>query len=144
MKYTVSVMINLSREQTLERLDVPENMKLWQPTLKDFELLDEDPKAAGARMRLVYDNNGRDFEMMETTVERSLPDSMTFTYETKGVWNQVVNRFVETGPGQTEWIQENEFRFRGVVALLGFLAPGMFRKQTLKTMNDFKEFAEGA
>lgn len=144
MKYTVSVMINLSRDRMLERLDEPENMKLWQPTLKSYELLSEEPKAAGARMRLVYEQNGRDFEMMETTLERSLPDSMSFTYEAKGVWNRVINRFEEAAPEKTEWIQENEFRFKGVIAVLGFLAPGMFRKQTLKAMNDFKAFAESS
>ena len=43
MKYTVSVLVDLSREQMLKRLDEPENMKLWQPTLQSYELLGADP-----------------------------------------------------------------------------------------------------
>ena len=45
--------------------------------------------------------------------------------------------------GKTRWISESEFQFSGFgMKLMGLLMPGAFKKQSLKYMEDFKNFAE--
>ena len=142
MKYASQINIGLPRERVLELFDSTENLKNWMPGLKSFEHLEGTPGEPGAKSRLVYDTKGRTTEMVETVTKRDLPDELSFTYEAKGVWNRCDNRFVDEGDGKTRWVMENEFRCKGIMALMCLL-PSMFKKQTLADMNRFREYAEG-
>ena len=53
-----------------------------------------------------------------------------------------LNRFIEIGPDETRWTFETEFRCTGVLRVMAFLRPAMFRKASLKDMTSFKRFAE--
>ena len=82
--------------------------------------------------------------MIETITERNLPDEFTAIYETEGVWNLMKNRFEEEGPNRTRWIAESEFRPLGLkMKLMAILLRPMFTSTTMKTLRDFKAFAEG-
>ena len=80
--------------------------------------------------------------MIETITERNLPDVFSATYETKGVWNQVSNHFVEQD-GKTMWTMNTVFKCTGMLRIMAWLMPGMFKKQTTADMLSFKAFAEG-
>ena len=82
--------------------------------------------------------------MIETIIERDLPDVFSGTYDAKGVHNLVENRFYEVEQNKTRWVTENEFDFSGMMKLMGFFMKGAFPKQTLEHMNSFKAFAENA
>ena len=71
-----------------------------------------------------------------------LEHELSAVYEATNVWNLNENFFYEEGD-QTRWVNETEFRCKGFMRLLTTLRPGMFKKQTLKSMTDFKAFAEG-
>ena len=144
MKYTSEMTIDLPRERVIELFDSTENLYQWQPGLQSFEALDGEPGQPGAKSRLVYDENGRRIEMVETIVRRDLPDAFTATYEAKGVKNWAANCFVEEDPGHTRWVMENEFKFSGLMALMGLFMRGAIKKQTLRDMKRFKAFAESA
>ena len=92
-------------------------------------------------MKLVYNNNGRRIEMVETITTRNLPEEYSAVYEATNVWNLNENFFYAEGD-RTRWVNDTEFRCTGFVRLLTIVRPGMFKKQTLKSMNDFKAFAE--
>ena len=80
--------------------------------------------------------------MIETVTKNELPNEMSGTYETKGVFNIISNRFEEVSEKQTRWVSENEFQFSGFMKLMGIFMKGAFPKQTLKFMTQFKTFAE--
>ncbi len=142
MKYTSEVTINLPREKVIELFDSVENLKKWQPGLESFEAISGTPGQPGAKSRLVYDMNGRKIEMVETVTSRNLPDEFSGTYEADGVFNRIANRFYDVN-GKTRWVTENEFTFTTLMMkLMGLLMPFMFRRQTQKDMNRFKDFAE--
>ena len=86
--------------------------------------------------------NGRKVEMVETITKRNLPDEFSGTYEAKGVFNIQENFFKEDEPGKTKWITNSEFQFSGFMKLMGLFMPGAFKKETMKHMQSFKEFAE--
>lgn len=144
MKYITEVAINLPRNKVIELFDNPDNMQKWQEGLKSFEHISGEPGQPGAKSKLVYDMNGRKIEMIETITERNLPDLFSGTYEAKGVFNIIQNKFIEESADKTKWITESEFQFSGFMKLMGLFMKSAFPKQTLKMMNDFKKFAESA
>jgi len=144
MKYTREVVIDLPRDRVIELFDDADNLPKWQDGLQRFEHVSGEPGQPGAKSRLVYDHRGRGWELIETITERNLPDEFTAIYETEGVWNLMKNRFEEEGPNRTRWIAESEFRPLGLkMKLMAILLRPMFTSTTMKTLRDFKAFAEG-
>ena len=141
MHYSVTVEINLPRERVIELFDNPDNMPNWQPSLLSFTHLTGEAGQAGATSELKYQMGKREITMIETITERNLPDVFSGTYETKGVWNQVSNHFVELN-GKTMWTMNTVFKCTGMLRIMAWLMPGMFKKQTTADMLSFKAFAE--
>ena len=142
MKYITEVEINLPREKVIELFDKTENLKKWQTGLQSFEHIEGDAGQESAKSQLKYKMGKREIEMVETITKRNLPNEFFGTYETKGVWNEVKNYFTEEGDQKTKWQLDTEFKGSGFMKIMMFVAAGMFKKQTLKSMHDFKTFAE--
>ena len=142
MKYTTEVIIDRPRADVIAKFEDPESMKAWQPTLQRYETLSGAPGQPGSTMKLVYDEGGRTMEMVETIVANELPNEFHATYETVGVYNMQKNWFTEMEDGKTRWLSESEFKFSGLMILMGIFMRGAFPKQTLQTMQNFKAFVE--
>ena len=142
MKYTVNVEINASRDRVIELLGDANSYKQWQPTLLVCEHLAGTAGTVGAKTKLVHKMGRKQVEMTEMIEQLDLPGSQTLTYVAKGVWNQVVNRFEATAEGQTRWTMESEFQCKGIMRVISRLMPGAFKKESLKHMRRFKQFAE--
>lgn len=144
MRYEIEMTINLPRERVIELFDSFENLKKWQEGLVSYEPISGQPGQAGAKTRLLYDMGRRRIEMIETILTRDLPDEFSGTYDASGVHNIVRNYFYDAGDS-TRWVVDSEFQFRGFMRIMSFfMGSGTFRKQTRKTMEAFKQFAEGA
>jgi len=142
MKYTTEVVIDLTREEFLKKLDDPENMKHWMRGLVSYEHLSSNPGSEGAQMNMKFKMGKRDMEMVETIIKRNLPEEIHSTYDTKRVHNIQRNYFKEEN-GKTRWISESEFQFQGFgMKLMAAFMPGAFKKQSRKYADDFKNFAE--
>lgn len=144
MKYTCEIIIDLPRNRVVELMNDPQNLKKWQPTLKHYEPISGEMGQPGAKMRLVYDMNGGEMEMVETVTARNLPDSLAMTFDANNVHNTVVNRFIDIGPNQTRWEMDSEFTFSGFMVIMALFMRGAFPKQTRQNMQLFKDFAEAA
>ncbi|MCH9660167.1 MAG: SRPBCC family protein [Bacteroidetes bacterium] len=143
MKYTSEIIIDLHRDEVVRKLDNPENMKHWQRGLVGYKLLQGSPGKEGAKMELEYQMGKRNMVLTETITKNNFPEEFHAHYDTKGVHNIQQNFFQETTDGKTKWISESEFQFAGFgMKLMGFLMPSAFKKQSMKYLNDFKNFAE--
>ena len=143
MKYTCEIVIDLPRDVVIAKFDNPDNMKHWQPSLISFEALSGVAGQVGAKSKLRYKMGKRELVMIETITERALPDRFAGTYDADGVHNIVSNRFIVDGLNKTRWVADQEFVMQSFfMKVIGFFFPGMFRKQTMKFMLDFKAFAE--
>ena len=81
--------------------------------------------------------------MIETITFNDLPKEFHSNYITKGVTNIQKNYFHEED-GKTRWVSEAEFKFSGFMKLMSFfMGKGVFKKQSMSFMEDFKSFAEG-
>ena len=142
MKYTTEVVIDLTKDAFIEKLDNPDNMKHWMRGFLGYENLSGEPGQEGARMNMRFKMGKREMEMVETIIKRNMPDELRMTYDTKGVHNIQKNFFKEEN-GKTRWISESEFQFEGLgMKIMAFLMPGSFKKQSRKYAEDFKNFAE--
>ena len=145
MKYSISMDIQQPCERVVELYDNPDNMASWQPDLIERELLSGESGQPGAVALLRYQFGKRTMELTETIEERSLPERFSGTYEHKGMWNRVCNRFEPLVEGQTRWTLESEFiPTKLLFKLMLKLMPGSFRKQTAVHMERFREFAESS
>lgn len=143
MKYTITIRINLPRSRVIELFKNPENLKKWQPGFVHYEHVSGESGQPGAKARMHYHLGGRKTEMIETITLNKLPDDFHSTYEASGVFNIQQNFFRQKGPDITEWTSVAEFRFNTfTMKLIGWTIPGVFKKQSRKFMDSFKQFAE--
>jgi uncharacterized membrane protein len=142
MKYKLEIEINQPIDTVIALFDNIDNMKKWMKGLQSFEPLSGIPGEAGAKSRLKFKTGKREMEMIETITVRNLPDEFTGTYEAKGVFNIVKNRFERISDSKTRFISENEFQLKGFMKILGWLMPGAFKKESFKHLEAFKKFAE--
>lgn len=143
MKYTNEITIDLPRPEFIKKLDNPENMKHWQRELVSYKVLSGTPGKEGAQMELRYITGNRKIVMIETIMKRNLPYEFHATYDAKSIHNIQKKYFRDVDDHTTKWISEAEFQLNGVMLkLMGFLMPGIFRKQSVKYLKDFKAFAE--
>lgn len=143
MKYSVDIEINLPRENVAELLLNSDNYPKWMEGLETFEVLEGEPGKVGAKSKFHFKTGKREITMIETVLENSLPDKYEVSYEAKGVYNIVGNRFEEIDRDKSRLIADQEFRFKGFMKMLGWFMPGAFKKQSKENLRAFKKFAEG-
>lgn len=143
MKYTLEIEIDQPSDVVGELIGDPGNRQAWQPELLGIEPVEGELGKDGSTALIKYRMGKATLEMKETVEENRLPKRFVCTYETDKVWNRVENDFEEISPDKTRWIFTSEFRCRGFLKILAILIPGMFRKQSLKYMKQFKDYAEG-
>lgn len=144
MKYTTEIEINKPVDKVIELFDNPNNMDKWMEGLQSFEHVSGKPGQVGAKSRLKFKMGKREIEMIETITVKNLPDEFSGTYEVKGVFNIVKNKFSALPGNRTKYISEQEFQFKGFMKIIGFLMSGVFKKQSMKYLIAFKSFAEKA
>ncbi len=142
MKYSIDIEINQPREQLVASFHDQDNLPQWQPSLLSVTPLSGTPGQAGAETKMIHKMGFKHVEMLETIEAVNLPDEIIVIYEAKGVWNRCVNRFIALSAEQTQWKFETEFRCSGFMRLMVSFMPGMFKKQSLREMENFKAFAE--
>ena len=118
MKYTAEIEINRPINTIVELFDNPANMGKWMEGLQSFELLSGIPGQPGAKSRLKIKMGKRDIIMIETIKKRNLPYELIGTYEAKGVYNTVKNKFVKVSDNKTIYITEQKFQFRNKYRIL--------------------------
>lgn len=96
----------------------------------------------GAKSVLLYKMGNREVEMTETIINRNLPEEFEATYDAKGVSNVSKNKFIAFSDTTTKWINENEFRFTGIMSVLSLFMQSAFKKQSMQFLENFKKFAE--
>ncbi|MDN3653015.1 SRPBCC family protein [Thalassotalea ponticola] len=144
MKYTVTIDIDANIERVIDLFDNSENMRHWQPDLISVDTISGAPGKVGSEARLVYQMGKREIVMTEVITKKSLPQTFNAVYETANVWNLVENSFIDLGQGRTRWVCTNEFKCTGFVRVLSLLMPNMFKQQSIKHQQLFKDFVENA
>ena len=70
MKFKLEIPIGKPRDEVWKAFDNIENMKKWQPSLISFEPISGTPGQPGAISKLTYEENGREFSLIEKITHR--------------------------------------------------------------------------
>ncbi|MEY8847273.1 SRPBCC family protein [Psychroserpens sp. XS_ASV72] len=143
MLYTTEIIVKVPLDVFVNKMNNIENMKHWQRGLQSAEHLSGDPGELGSKLKLTYNFGKRKMEIIETITKSNFPHEFHASYNTKSMNNHQENYFSETEEGHTKWISKNEFiPLSFTMRVMIFLMPNAFKKQSLKYMTDFKNFAE--
>lgn len=142
MKYKSETIINADRQTVIDLFDNEENIAKWQPGFISMEHLEGPHGEAGSKYKMNYKMGKREVEMVETILEKELPNKFVATYEAKNVWNRIENHFEELPNGQTKYWTANEFKMSGMMKIMAWLMPGAFKKQSQKYLDLFRDFVE--
>ena len=116
-----------------------DHLAKWQPGLLSIETLETTPHP---KYKLQFQFGRRKMFMTETILRNELPKHFEGTYEMKGVFNRIHNSFESTSSGDTRWICDTEFRFKGIMRIIAVFMKDDFRKQSEIIMSNFKKFVE--
>ena len=142
MVYTEEIIVKQPLNQSISLFAEPENMKKWQPGLLNYKQKKGEGRETGAITIYSYQVKKRIILMRETILENKLPGKILFKYETAGVYNFLEAQFQADGSDVTRLTTINEFRLKGLMKIIGWLMPGMFKKQTTRYLKQFKKFAD--
>jgi uncharacterized membrane protein len=143
MRYTCEVTIDAPVEKVSSAFLDPQGAYVWMEGLQSVELLEGEEGKKGAKSKLTFQNKNRTFSMVETIWESNLPEAFTTSYVMGAVTNNMTIRFQKIDENRTRYLSEQEFIFKNFgMKLMGWLAPGLFKKQTLKYMEAFKAYVE--
>lgn len=142
MKYTTDISIKLPREKVIKLFDNPDNLSKWQLGLKSYTQMEGKAGQEGSSSKIIYTGRKSDLVIIEEVKRRNFPELYSVSYKSKGVYNEIINHFSEPEPGHTIWKIVNEFRFRGMMALMAPFMKTAFTSNTVLNMERFKAFAE--
>ena len=146
MKFSCHVDIKLPKAKVVELFNNPDNLKEWQDGFVKMEHISGEQGQVGSKYMMHYQMGKRKMEIEETILVNKLPDEFTGVYEHIHMSNTMQSLFEEIDNETTRYSANIHYtRFSGFMPkLLAFIAPGMFKKQVQKWMNQFKAFAESA
>ena len=144
MKYTCSIEINLPIDQVTMLWENEKLFNKWQDGFQSIELLKGQNGTTGAKSKIILEQGKRRLELIETIISNNLPEEKKALYEHIHMTNTQTTRFNKVSENKTNYISEVEYtKFNGFMPkLMAKLFPGMFKKQSQKWMNQFKDFAE--
>lgn len=144
MKFTCSVEINQPVAKVIELFTNPDNLKEWQDGFVSLTHLSGTPGEVGAKSKMIYLIRNKEMELIETIKVNNLPKEFIGEYAAKTMVNTMRNSFTEIGFNKTKYVSEIEYtQFNGFLPkMMAFLLPGLFKKQTQKWLNQFRDFAE--
>jgi len=142
MKYVCDIIIDKPLAEVVVLFDNPDNLKEWMDGLQSFEHVDGEPGQPGAKSNLNFLHKNKEMVLVETIIERSLPEKFSASYDSGMGYNEVTVSFEEVNANQTKYTTHQFFDLKGFMKIVGFLFPGTFKKQSMVYLNAFKTFAE--
>lgn len=144
MKYTCEIDINLPLETVVELWKNEQNFQYWQDGFQSIELIEGEHGAINSKSRIILKQGKREMELIETILINDLPKEKKAEYVHIHMSNTQSSRFRKVNDQTTRYISEVEYtHFSGFAPkVMAKIFPGMFKKQSLKWMEQFKVFAE--
>ncbi len=140
-----SVIINLPRHQVVRLLQNQDHFKDWQDGLVSFKNTTQSIGEKNSKRLMKVKIAGTTISMQEEILDLDIPRYWKAEYKSNGVRNVQENHFHELtddGETKTKWESTSTFRFTGMMRLVAKAQPQVFKRQTSRFMENFKQFAE--
>lgn len=142
MRYTVSNTINKPLEEVIEKFTDPDGVKHWMEGFQKMEAISGTPGAVGAKTYFYFIHRKKEMKLLETILEQNLPRQIKFSYDSSMGYNEVEMVFEKLTENSVTQTNNSYFELKGFMKMMSFLMKGMFKKQSLKFMTAFKNYAE--
>ena len=146
MKFTCSVDIDAPLDKVIKCFENPSYLDRWQEDFDSFTSLSGNPREVGGMNKLLYNvpKKNKQIQLIETIEKNNLPNQFVALYEHKHMINTMDSRFLELNNGMTRWTAHlNYSKINGFLPkAMSLLFPGMFKMQTQKWLDNFKDFVE--
>ncbi len=142
MKYSLTNTINKPLAEVAEKFGDPDGIKHWMEGLQKIERVSGTPGKTGAKSNFHFLHKNREMVISETILEENLPNQMKFSYDSAMGRNIVEICFESISDKEVKQTSNTTMELKGGMKIMGFLFKGMFKKQSLKYMTAFKEYAE--
>jgi carbon monoxide dehydrogenase subunit G len=142
MKYKCSATINKPLQEVTAKFIDTNNLKHWQPGLQSYEHVSGQPGQPGAVSNFTFLMGKRKMVLTETILVNNLPDEFSVEFEGGSMKNIVRSYFKSIDENSTSYESDNEFDMKGAMKILGWIMPGLFKKQSMVYVNNFKNFVE--
>ena len=148
LKYEERIEIQQPIDVVVDLFSDINNMKKYMPETKDIILIEGIDGQEGAKYQIIVEYEGEKMEMTGTLLEKSLPEKITYSYESNDVLNIMTQKHQEISDSTTLVINQQEFQFRGLVKIISFFEPEGFSPEAFKQrsrlyLQSFKKFVEG-
>ena len=140
MKFSHSIEIDCPSEKVVEIFLDPEAQHHFQDGFISKTFVSGDPHQNESQAIMKY----KKFELHETIIDNSLPDSFYAQYDHTHTTNTMLASFSDLGDGRTRYDSEIHYieLKSTMMKLFRYLFPGMLKKQVLKWMIQFKTYCE--
>ena len=142
LKYSEEIVINQNVDTVIVLLDNPYNMTKYMEGIESYKMLSGNINEVGAKAEITASMGENKIVMTEEIITNNLPEEKKVTYKADGVYNIVTNRLTIISDTKTKLINEQEFQFTGYMKIMGYLMPGVFKKQSKMYLENFKNFVE--
>lgn len=142
MKYTVSNIIHQSMPVVVAKIKDPEGVKYWMEGLKRIEHISGTPGEVGAKREHYFLHKNKEMKVSETLLELDLPRLIKYAYDSPMGRNIVSLSFEKLDDNRIKQTNHTEMELKGFMKIMGVLFKGLFKKQSLKYMTGFKNYAE--
>jgi hypothetical protein len=142
MKYSVYNTINKDIDTVISKFTEPNGATRWMEGLQRIEHLSGTPGEKGAKSNCCFVHKGKEMKISEEILEQNLPQHIKFAYQSGMGYNTVEIRFEAMADGGVKQINNSYFQFKGIMKWFAPLMKGMFKKQSLKFCNAFKDYVE--
>ena len=142
MKYTVSSIIEKPLEDVMGHFRDPDCLPKWMEGLQELKHISGEPGKVGAKSELHFIHKGKEMILHETILEENLPEQIKFSYVSPMGYSEVEMQFEKVSDNSTKQINNSYFELKGMMKIMGPLMKGMFKKQSMKYLNAFKDYAE--
>jgi hypothetical protein len=143
MKFICSTVIDLPINRTIELYQLQEDFNQWHLGFVSKELISGLSNQINTKSKLVYHNNNNVIELVETILPPKSENQFISLYEHKHMINIMTSTFSTITKNQTRLDVEIHYtKFIGFMPkLMAILMPGVFKKQTQKMVDNFKNYA---
>lgn len=142
MRYSFDIKIEKPLDVVIEKFKDEEGLKHWLYGFQKVEHISGIPGTKGAVSDFYFLHKKREMKMGETILEENLPKSIKFGYQSPMGYNEVETVFKPINESNLKLTSNNYFKLEGMMKVFGWLMPGMFKKQSLKYMTNFKAYCE--
>ncbi|USD36003.1 SRPBCC family protein [Ferrimonas sp. SCSIO 43195] len=142
MKYQHTVTLNADIQTVCRLFSDHQSLTHWQPELHEVTPLIGIPGEQGATCFMEYQLGLCQFLVLKTIVDNHPPKKFVATYQIYNIWNQKESHFVHLDDHTTRWVLISEFRFNGIMKIVGFFFPLLFRYTTTRYMKQFQQYID--